>query len=164
MSADTSQLLDLPDIQGLVVRGYGKLPCAAYVLLHAPTPDGLRRLATWAAPRITTCAQSPSDQAMNIALTHDGVSSLTEWDDLPDGFSEPFRTGMDTAYRNRVLGDTGTNDPAGGCGGARARSRSTSCSCCTHGTPRPSTRSSPRCGARPSRTVSACSGSWGPTT
>ena len=49
VSAVTSERLDLADVQGLVVRGYGKLPCAAYVLLHAPTPDGLRRLARWAA-------------------------------------------------------------------------------------------------------------------
>ena len=113
VSAATSELLDLPDIQGLVVRGYGKLPCAAYVLLHAPTPDGLRRLARWVAPRVTTGDESPTDRAMNTALTHEGVRSLTEWDDLPDGFSEPFRTGMDTEYRSRILGDTGTNDPSG---------------------------------------------------
>lgn len=113
VSAPTSGLLDLSDIQGLVVRGYGKLPSAAYVLLHAPTPDGLRRLARWAAPRVTAGDESPTDRAMNVALTHDGVRSLTEWDDLPDGFSEPFRTGMDTEYRSRILGDTGTNDPRG---------------------------------------------------
>lgn len=113
VSPATSELLDLPDVQGLVVRGYGKLPSAAYLLLHAPTPDGLRRLTRWAASRVTTGDESPTDQAMNVALTHDGVRSLTEWDDLPDGFSEPFRTGMDTEYRNRILGDTGTNDPRG---------------------------------------------------
>ncbi|MEN0129887.1 MAG: Dyp-type peroxidase [Brevundimonas sp.] len=113
VSAATSERLDLSDIQGLVLRGYGKLPHAAYVLLHSPTPEGLRRLARWAAPRVTPGAESPTDRAMNLALTHDGVRRLTEWDDLPDGFSEPFRTGMDTEYRNRILGDTGTNDPSG---------------------------------------------------
>ncbi|WP_426595576.1 Dyp-type peroxidase [Cellulomonas sp. McL0617] len=113
VSGAMGDLLDLGDLQGLVVRGYGKLPCAAYVLLHAPTSDGLRRLARWAAPRVTTGDESPDDQAMQVALTHDGVRCLTEWDDLPDGFSEPFRTGMDTEYRNRILGDTGTNDPSG---------------------------------------------------
>jgi Dyp-type peroxidase family len=113
VSAATSDLLELSDIQGLVVRGFGKLPCAAYVLLHAPTPEGLRHLTRWAATRVTPGAESPTDRAMNLALTHDGVRVLTEWDDLPEGFSEPFRTGMDTEYRNRILGDTGTNDPSG---------------------------------------------------
>ncbi|WP_231505139.1 Dyp-type peroxidase [Cellulomonas sp. URHE0023] len=113
MSAVTSERLDLSDVQGLVVRGYGKLPCAAYVLVHAPEPDGLRQLARWVAERVTSGAESPTDRALNVAVTSEGVRALTGWDELPDGFSEPFRTGMDTEYRNRILGDTGSNGPSG---------------------------------------------------
>ncbi|WP_051274963.1 Dyp-type peroxidase [Cellulomonas sp. URHD0024] len=109
----TAERLELSDVQGLVVRGYGKLPCAAYVLLHAPEPDGLRRLTRWAVGRVTAGDDSPTDRAVNVAVTADGIRALTGWTDLPDGFSEPFRTGMDTEYRNRILGDTGSNDPRG---------------------------------------------------
>lgn len=109
----TTERLELADVQGLVVRGYGTLPCAAYALLHGPRPDGLRRLTQWVAGRVTTADERPTDRATNVALTADGVLALTGWDHLPDGFSEPFRTGMDTGYRNRILGDTGANDPSG---------------------------------------------------
>ena len=116
--------LDLDDIQGLVVRGYGKLPHAAYLLLHIDDPAGARNVVARWAESVTPASVSPSDRAVHVALTATGVAALTGRSASEQGFSEPFATGMATAYRSRLLGDVGDNDPAGwawgGPGGAAA--------------------------------------------
>jgi Dyp-type peroxidase family len=104
--------LDLADIQGLLARGYGKLPYAAFVLLRVTDPVSAgAALDDWAAA-VTPATQPRPGQATNIALTADGIAALTGRL-VPDGFSEQFRTGMTTTYRSRLLGDVGDDDPAG---------------------------------------------------
>src|SRR3954447_24012895 len=107
-----SEHLDLDDIQGLVVRGYGTLPRAAFLLLGMTSQEGSRRFVEEWAPRLTTAGRRPGDTAVNLALTAPGARALTRGDALVAGFSEPFRTGMVTPYRSRLLGDEGANDPA----------------------------------------------------
>jgi Dyp-type peroxidase family len=107
--------LDLADIQGLVARGYGRLPHATYLLLRVDDPVATGRLLRrWVDDGdVTPASQSAHRRALHIALTAPGVQAMTGWDALPDGFSEPFLTGMATPYRSRLLGDVGANDPAG---------------------------------------------------
>jgi Dyp-type peroxidase family len=110
--AAVSEHLDLDDIQGLVIRGYGRLPHAAFLLLAVTTPDEARRFVAQWVPRLATGAQREGDVAVNLALTATGLRRITGSEDLVDGFAEPFRTGMVTPYRSRLLGDEGANDPA----------------------------------------------------
>ena len=115
MTGAPGEPLDLADIQGLVARGYGLLPHAAYLLLRVedPAPAG-RLLRRWVDEReVTPASESPRRHAMHVAFTAPGLQAMTGWDALPDGFSEPFLTGMATPYRSRLLGDVGANDPAG---------------------------------------------------
>jgi Dyp-type peroxidase family len=107
--------LDLDDIQGLVARGYGRLPHAAYLLLRVDDPaQAGRLLQRWVDQgAVTPASESPRRQALHVALTAPGVQAMTGWQALPDGFAEPFLTGMATPYRSRLLGDVDTNDPAG---------------------------------------------------
>ena len=115
MTGTAAEPLELADIQGLVVRGYGRLPFASYLLLqvHDPVPAG-RLLRRWVDQfDITPATGSARRQAMHVALTAPGLQALTGWEELPEGFGEPFLTGMATPYRSRLLGDVGANAPAG---------------------------------------------------
>ena len=102
--------LDLADIQGLVARGYGRLPYATFLLLQvADPPIAGSALEQWA-DGVTSAAQARPDHATNIALTGAGITALTG-KPLADGFSEQFGTGMTTTYRSRLLGDVEDDDP-----------------------------------------------------
>jgi Dyp-type peroxidase family len=109
----SGEQLDLDDIQGLVVRGYRRLPHATYLLLHvdktATARDMVRR---WADAHVTPASVSPNERAVQLALTATGVAALTGRSASEQGFAEPFATGMATTYRSRLLGDVGPNDPA----------------------------------------------------
>lgn len=105
--------LDTRDIQGLVARGYGRLEHATYLLLHVTDPAAARaRLLEWAEDVVASAAAAPADAAVNLAVTAEGLRALTGAD-LPDGFAEPFATGMATEYRSRLLGDVAASSPAG---------------------------------------------------
>ena len=105
--------LDLEDMQGLLVRGYGRLPAAAFLLLRIDDAGAARRgLAAWA-DAVTSADAKPTGSALNIALTAAAVAALSPDGSLPAGFSEPFAAGMVSPYRSRLLGDVGDDDPAG---------------------------------------------------
>jgi Dyp-type peroxidase family len=107
-----AEKLDFDDIQGLVARGYGRLPHAAYLLARIADRAGAGRLLDRLATSVvTTAAESRPAQAVNVAFTSSGLRALTGSDRLPEGFAEPFLTGMATPYRSRLLGDVGDNDP-----------------------------------------------------
>lgn len=108
-----TEALDLGDIQGLMARGYGRLPHAAYVLLAIDDPAPARRVINGFVDvgSVSTVAMPTPDRALNLAFTAVGLLRLTDSAALPDRFSEPFLTGMVTEYRSRVLGDVGANDP-----------------------------------------------------
>ncbi|MFL6127921.1 MAG: Dyp-type peroxidase [Mycobacteriales bacterium] len=106
-----TEQLELEDMQGLLVRGYGTLPAATYLLLRIhDVPAARRGLADWA-DGVTSAERAPAGTALNIALTAAGVAALSPGGRLPAGFSEPFADGMVTPYRSRLLGDVGDDDP-----------------------------------------------------
>ncbi len=109
-----AEQLDLGDIQGLVVRGYRRLPHATYLLLHVDEPAAARDMVSrWADAHVTPASVSPTERAVQVALTATGIAALTGRSATEQGFAEPFATGMATTYRSRLLGDVGSNDPAG---------------------------------------------------
>jgi Dyp-type peroxidase family len=102
--------LDLPRIQGFVVRGY-KLPYAGYMFLRI---DDVAEAAAWIA-EITEDVQTAApwsckpDSGVNLAFSYAGLCALG----LPDaglaGFPEEFRKGM--AARAKLLGDDAESSP-----------------------------------------------------
>jgi Dyp-type peroxidase family len=102
--------LDLPRIQGFVVRGY-RLPFAAYLFLQI---QDVTRAAAWIAEitedvlTASTWERKP-DSGVNVAFSFSGLRALG----LPDaglaGFPEEFRQGM--AARAKLLGDEGESAP-----------------------------------------------------
>jgi len=108
-----SDVLEQDDIQGLVARGFGRLPHASYLLAQIDDAAAARALlGDWARLRLTPASASPTETAMNVALTSAGLRTLTGARELPAGFSEPYLTGMATDYRSRLLGDVGPNSPS----------------------------------------------------
>lgn len=104
--------LHLADVQGLVVRGYGKLPHATFLLCTVDDAAAARAvLGRWAA-EVTTGKQTGGDHALNIALTAPGLVAIGLPREVVDGgFAAPFTEGMTTEHRRRLLGDTGPADP-----------------------------------------------------
>ncbi|HEX7188614.1 MAG TPA: Dyp-type peroxidase [Actinomycetes bacterium] len=105
--------LELDDMQGLLARGYGSLPYATFLLLGIDDAAAARSLLARWADVLTDAAARPADDAVNVALTADGIAALSPGRGIPAGFSEQFASGMTTAYRSRLLGDLDDDDPRG---------------------------------------------------
>jgi Dyp-type peroxidase family len=111
--------IDLNDIQGIVLRGYGKFPVSRFVLLQVTNPESARRWLGSIAPNIYSTAAVEDEQGtgdldpvFNVAFTYEGFRTLGLREANMSGFSNEFREGMVTAHRQRVLGDRGEGDPA----------------------------------------------------
>jgi Dyp-type peroxidase family len=102
--------LDIPKIQGFVVRGY-RLPFAHYLLLHIEDASGARRLLTKILDQVLTAApwSVKPEVGLNLAFSYLGLRKLGVPDSSLAGFAEEFREGM--AARAAVLGDTGESAP-----------------------------------------------------
>jgi Dyp-type peroxidase family len=103
---------DLKDIQGIVISGYGHLPCASYMLLRVTEPTAARRWLASITIQVTTSEQKQEGTSLNVALTHHGLTNLGLDAEALATFSRPFLEGMATAHRSRILGDADDNAPA----------------------------------------------------
>lgn len=103
--------LDLPDIQGLLLSAYGKLGCAAYLLLRVTDTVPARRWLTRIALEITP-ATEPRAPSINLGLTYDGMRKLGLDQAALASFPEAFRDGMASERRSRILGDTDESTPS----------------------------------------------------
>ncbi len=103
---------DLRDIQGIVISGYGHLPCASYMLLRVTEAAAARRWLRNVVDRITTSERKQEGSSLNVALTHQGLMHLGLDDETLATFSRPFLEGMTTPHRSRILGDADENAPA----------------------------------------------------
>ena len=104
---------DFADIQGLLRFGFGKHTDACFLLLRVKDRTSAR---TWLASAPVTSAvktEQIPETILQVALTAPGLQALGVADDILDGFSPEFLSGMGTdANRARRLGDVGTNDPS----------------------------------------------------
>ncbi|WP_166263946.1 Dyp-type peroxidase [Marinobacter caseinilyticus] len=103
--------LEFDDIQGLVIRGYGALPAACYLLLKI---RDLRRARPWLREltgQISYASHRPDEQAVNLAVTYHGLTNLRIEQTILERFSDEFRSGMTTPHKRRILGDEGDNAP-----------------------------------------------------
>lgn len=114
-----TKVLDLLDIQGNVVRAYGRysFPVARYLFLRVNNGDSGRAFVGAVTERVTTSVNwgegpNPVEKpkaAINIAFTYDGLEAL----ELPQaslaGFPAEFTMGM--KKRKDILGDNGPSAP-----------------------------------------------------
>lgn len=108
--------LDLNDIQGLIVYGYGKLAAARYLLLQITDPTAAKPWLGNLANQITPADRNPSaigqPTCLNLALTDHGFAALGLPAETLALFSHEFQEGMTlTDHRQRILGDRGDSAP-----------------------------------------------------
>jgi len=105
--ADVS--LELDDIQGIVLQGYGKLTSASFVLLSI---EDAARARTWLGELpLQTGAPAKARTAVNVALTSQGLRALGVDEQVLGSFPTEFQQGMVSESRQRVLGDVESSDP-----------------------------------------------------
>jgi Dyp-type peroxidase family len=109
--AMTYSMVDYADVQGLVRFGYGRMTSASYALMRVKNVAAAK---AWlrAAP-VTDAVEKrpPPTAALQIAFTAPGLAKLGLPRSVMEGFSREFRNGMNTDYRNRLLGDVDFNAP-----------------------------------------------------
>jgi Dyp-type peroxidase family len=102
--------LDVADVQGLVVRGYGKLRHAAFLV--CAVRDAAAARAFLRETDVATGLGPHDEFALNIAFTAPGLVAIGLPDDVVEGgFAAPFVEGMTTEHRRRLLGDVGPAAP-----------------------------------------------------
>ena len=113
---------DLGDLQGLLLRGYGNLTSACFLLLEIDEPDAARAWLALTADLATAADSRPTASSLNVAFTASGLRALGLDSTVIEMFSNEFVEGMATPFRQRLLGDTGESEPEtwawGGPGGA----------------------------------------------
>jgi Dyp-type peroxidase family len=111
---------ELPDIQGLILSGYGDRPIACYALFEILDAALARRWLKsvigelqFGEYRGTKRSVAPFLKSIckNLAFTHAGLHRLGLPDVALNGFSLPFQEGMCEASRARRLGDDGGSAP-----------------------------------------------------
>lgn len=103
----------LSDVQGIVVRGYGGLRGARFVLLGIRDAEAARSWLRDIEVRDAASRPAAGDHAAQIALTAPGLAALGLDDASLATFAREFREGMaGTRHRSRILGDAGGSDPA----------------------------------------------------
>jgi len=109
--SENEELLEIEDIQGLVLRGYGKFKAARYLLLRIDDAQRARAYLQDLATRINRANDTPETVAMQIAFTASGLARLGMAPDVLATFSREFTEGMDQTDRSEALGDRDANDP-----------------------------------------------------
>jgi Dyp-type peroxidase family len=108
--------LELQDIQGMIVSGYGHLSHSQYLFLGIEDAGKAKAwLRSLLQRQQITSSQRRIDtkppQAVNLAVTWTGVQTLGSSEDLLQSFPKEFIEGMTEPNRSRQLGDFGINAP-----------------------------------------------------
>ncbi|GAB5417079.1 MAG: peroxidase [Crocinitomicaceae bacterium] len=105
--------LDLADIQGMVTRGYSKLYKTAYFSLAVTEAESAKKWLSNVLPEVDSADDHKiqKDRMIHLAFGYQGLKNLGMFEENVDTFPLPFREGISTPNRNRILGDWGTNAP-----------------------------------------------------
>jgi Dyp-type peroxidase family len=105
-----AERLDLPQIQGFVVRGY-RLPLAGYLFFRIEDAERARAWLAVLTEHVLTAAEwsEKPDSGVNVAFTYQGLAALGVPGASLAAFPEEFRVGM--AARASALGDAGQSAP-----------------------------------------------------
>jgi len=100
-------VLEVNDIQGLLLSGYGSQPSARYIFYTITDRAAAKRWLADLTARITNGAQRGRERTLsiNVALTRGGLEALGLGPATLASFSRPFIEGMAQPDRARLLGD-----------------------------------------------------------
>ena len=112
--------LPVHDIQGIILKGYGFLAHASFLMLRVTEAKAARK---WIAALTVTPASKASKHGygederaglcfVNVAFTHPGLDALGLDAALLDSFPIEFVRGSHDPARSRILGDVARNAPA----------------------------------------------------
>ncbi len=112
--------LELEEIQGIILSGYGERPVARYALFEIVDAARAKAWLKVLLPDLQFSEYRRSRRhqppflkpiCVNIAFTHAGLSTLGVPGPTLSGFSLPFQEGMHEPNRARRLGDDGESSP-----------------------------------------------------
>jgi len=103
--------IELDDIQGLLLRGFGQLPLSHFFFVRIGDAGIVRKMLRQIVPFITPATRYKSDLSMNVAFSHSGLKAIGLSDNNLRNFPIPFKVGMTDRVRQRMLGDWGQSAP-----------------------------------------------------
>src|SRR6185295_2161883 len=106
------RVLETEEIQGIILRGYGKLPEARFALLTIVDSARCKQWLSGLAKEVAFGIDVDSKPLCNIAFTFNGLRALGLKEQNLNTFSPEFREGMVTPHRQRILGDFDNSDPS----------------------------------------------------
>lgn len=104
-------ILETKDIQGLLLRAYlyKDLPSSSFLLCQISDSSSFKKFMKEVSPEITNSEKNPIHGAVNMAFTNKGIEQLGVR--MKKDFSSEFTEGMQSEFRQRILGDYSSNDP-----------------------------------------------------
>ncbi|MGB3464512.1 MAG: Dyp-type peroxidase [Cyclobacteriaceae bacterium] len=109
-----SESVELNDVQGIIIKGYGNMPFADYIMVSFSEETEKAKQWVGKIAAITTDAKTSTKtipHAVNIAFTNTGILKLGFTRETLSTFPREFEEGMVTEHRQRILGDFGESDP-----------------------------------------------------
>jgi deferrochelatase/peroxidase EfeB len=105
------QTLELEDIQGIIVRGYGSLNDTSFSMLGIEDVASAKRWLAALASEVRDGQARPYDPVVNVAFTYPGLHRLGLDEHVLVQFAREFCEGMVAEHRSRILGDHGNSAP-----------------------------------------------------
>jgi Dyp-type peroxidase family len=106
------QTVNIKDIQGFLISGYSHMRHARYSLLKVEDATLAKKWIGDLADDITDATGKTTKNCLNFAITYHGLLALGMYEENARNFSRPFREGMATSHRQRLLGDLDDSSPA----------------------------------------------------
>lgn len=110
------ELVEIRDVQGIVLRGYGALKSSCFLALRIGSVPGARAWLSDIAGEVTSAADPVADRNLNVAFTYGALERLGLPPGTLAGFRSAFVEGMVgraplPSHRNLALGDVGLSAP-----------------------------------------------------
>ena len=105
--------IETKDIQGIILRGYGKLPEACYALLRFTNSALAKSWLNKLGSRLTTGEkENERKSAINFSFTYEGLKFIGLNQSILDTFPLEIQEGMATTHRSSILGDYNKSCPS----------------------------------------------------
>lgn len=108
--------IELEEVQGYIIRAYGNMQFSRFSLLKVNDPKRAKIWMNSIVGELTNASIVNKDElpetCLNIAFARDGLKALGLSETNIDTFSPPFKEGMVTPHRQRLLGDIDSSDPS----------------------------------------------------
>lgn len=99
------------EVQGVLTWGHSDMHFASYIVVNIPKTAKPVAFLAEVMDEVIYTHQRPDNNALNIAMTHSGLSKFGLPESTLDNFSREFKEGMNTPHRSFLLGDVDDNRP-----------------------------------------------------